>query len=580
MATCKHAIGNDIENVGGLDEITRYNHDARISVQDQADYYLRPFEACVRDAKVESLMCGYNAVNGIPQCADSWLMQTMIREYWGWNWTGTYITSDCFALDTIQEAEKSHNYTHNVEDTLRISFHAGVDTECGIVRLQFLKGVIERDPSLETDLDASLIRVFESFIKLGYFDSTMSQPYRSIKWKDVNTPATRKLASFAAEAGMVLLKNDGNLLPIKKPSIGSLSVALIGDWVNATKQMLGGYSGPPPFVVSPLDAFLAETNVNVSFVLGFEKDEIMRIAEAADIVFYIGGLDTSSEHEMLDRTTLDWNTTQKNIIRGIADLHKPFVILQTGGGQLDDAPWLTHSGVTAIVWIGYPGQAGGEAIANTIFGRSAPAGRLPVTQYDSAYTKMSPTIQDLRPDLLAGNLGQTYQWYTGKPTLPFGYGLHYTTFDVTLNNASLPNTPIALSELPSSCLVHRHLDHCLIANFTIGVENTGVLKSSYAALAFVSGEYGPAPHPLRALAAYTKLHDILPGCKQTAQLPIKLAQLARFDARGRRLLYPGTYHIAIDTAPELLSFEIELTGDKLVLEEWPRYDREAPNGSV
>lgn len=523
-------------------------------------------------------MCAYNAANGVPQCADKWLMQDLIRDYWGWNDPAQYITSDCFALDVIYNATEGHNYTQTPEQTASDSLRAGTDTECGVFRLQFLPGALREDPTLEKNLNRSLNRVYAALVSLGYFDPPEEQPYRSISWDAVNTPEAQELARKAATSGMILLKNRNRALPLHVAAKKRLSIALVGDWANATLQMQGNYHGPAPYLVSPLDALSKEPGVTLKPAVGLDVEEALKVAKASDVVIFIGGIDGTDEAEMTDRTTLAWNTTQREMISSLSCLRKKLIIVQTGGGQLDDSAWLDDDGVSAILWAGYPGQSGGQAIADILFGRDAPAGRLPVTQYPATYVSVPQTVMALRPDNQTNNPGQTYQWYTGEPVLPFGYGLHYTTFDVSVESCRRGPKVYDLSSVVKKCRASgvKHLDQCPLDQFSITVKNKGDAKSDYVALAFASGSYGPAPHHNKVLVAYQRVHDIGPRQQREATLQVKLAQLARFDPQGRRILYPGNYHIGIDTTPEKASFEFTLTGEAQVLETWPDYDRQAP----
>ncbi|KAI0095676.1 glycoside hydrolase family 3 protein [Hypoxylon sp. NC0597] len=571
IATCKHAAANDLEDTPN--NITRFSFDAKISIQDLADYYLRPFETCARDAGAGSLMCAYNSVNGVPQCADTWMQQVLIRDYWKWNKTTHYITSDCFAIDVIQAAA-GHNWTRSGEETLTKAMRAGTDTECGFLYRQFFPSALKQDPSLESNIDVALTRVYASLVSVGFFDPPESHPYRQIGFDAVNTPETQNLARKAATSGMTLLKNLDGTLPLQVSSEKELSVALVGDWANATLQLVGGYAGPAPYYVSPLQALSNETGVKLIPILSLDQQDVLEAAKASDVVIYVGGIDQNVEAEQNDRRTLAWNETQADLIKSISGLSKTFILVQTGGGQLDDSAWLDNDGVSAILWVGYPGQEGGNAIADVLFGRVAPAGRLPVTQYPASYVSFPQTIMALRPDPETGNPGQTYQWYTGEPVLPFGYGLHYTSFNVSAE----PFQNFDISAVVKKCHErgHEYLDQCPLGTININVENTGKVKSDYVTLVFASGGYGPAPHPNKNLIGYQRLYDIEPGQSQVAQVQVKLAQLARFDNDGNRILYPGTYQVSVDTDGEMAPLEFILTGEQAILETWPKYDRSAP----
>jgi beta-D-xylosidase 4 len=557
------------------------------------DYYLRPFEACTRDAKAGSMMCAYNAVNGVPQCADSWFMEDLVRQHWDWEDPSHYVTSDCFAIDVIFNKTAGHGFTTTPEETLSKSIRAGTDSDCGVYYRKYFASAVEEEPELEPILDRAVSRVFSSLVSLGYFDPREVNPWQNLTYDSVNTPNAQQLARKAATAGIVLLKNDNAALPLCTDE--PLSVALVGDWANATLSMQGGYHGPPPYLVSPLQALLAEKNIQLAWTSSLKVSEVMKTVSTSDVVVYVGGLDSDDESESHDRTTLAWNGTQTSLIKSIASLGKRFILVQTGGGQLDDKMWLEDDGVSAILWVGYPGQEGGNAIADVLFGRTAPAGRLPVTQFPTSYVTLPQTVLDLRPNQAEGNPGQTYQWYTGNATLPFGHGLHYTSFDLTVDPlepadsscilaypSSSPRTlHLDITKLIDSCVAsgHRNLDQCPLGSLRVLVTNTGAIASDFVALAFVRGNYGPEPRPHKTLASYKRLYDIEPQQNKSSVLTINLAQLARFDEEGQRVLYPGSYHVSIDTSPERASIDFELTGKPKVLEIWPAYDRFAPRGS-
>lgn len=177
------------------------------------------------------------------------------------------------------------------------------------------------------------------------------------------------------------------------------------------------------------------------------------------------------------------------------------------------------------------------------------------------------TDMALRPS--ASNPGRTYKWYTGMPVFEFGFGLHYTTFAFAWSGAA----PVA-STYSIVLLVARGratsgpLDLAPFDTEQVVVRNTGKVTSDYVALLFVSGSYGPAPHPKTSLVSYTRLHSIAPGQSQTAQLPITLGSLARADETGAMWLYPGTYTLTLDTTGGI-SRTFMLTGEAAQIATWP-----------
>ncbi|KAF2172749.1 glycoside hydrolase family 3 protein [Zasmidium cellare ATCC 36951] len=564
VATCKHYGAYDLEY---WHDTNRFIFDAKVTTQDLANYYMPSFEACARDMQAGSVMCSYNAVNGIPSCVDEWLLTALLKMHWGWNASDHFVTGDCFTLDAVF---KGHNFTDTAEETAAAAIKAGTDNDCGAFYPTFLPNATSQGLVDMESIDRAIARAYGAMIKVGYFDPPSQDPYRSINWTGVNTNKAQGLARRAASAGMTLLKNVNHTLPLRgKDSDEKLSLALVGDWANATKQMQGGYSGVAPFLHSPYDGLLQVEGVDVQLVTDINNTApALKAAQSSDVIIYVGGMDELVEAEGLDRTSIAWNTTQTALINALADLEKPFVLVQTGGGQLDDSAFLSNPSVGAILWAGYPGQDGGNAIADILFGKVAPAGRLPVTQYPASYTEDIP-MTDMALRAHANSPGRTYKWYTGEAVLPYGYGLHYTNFSVKAWSKGL--TGLTVNQVVDSCGCSdiTHIDTCIIGYIQVAVSNTGDVCSDYSALSFVSGEFGPAPRPIKQLIAYKRLKDIEPGTVEIASMPLTLGALSRWDEGGRRIFYPGTYRIAIDTTPDKANFTFEITGEERVLETWP-----------
>lgn len=502
----------------------------------------------------------------MPACLDHYLLQTVLREHWDWDAPDHYVTTDCFALDV---AFDSHNYTSTLPQIAADALNSGTDTDCGIVFSSFLSQALSGGLVAEENLDRALTRVYAALINLGYYDPPDAQIYRNISFQDVNTPATQELARHAASSGMTLLKNLNKTLPLSAPAMEGqpLSIALVGDWSNATTQMLGGYAGAPPFMHGPLYGLQQIPGVSVHLVEGILNSEpVLSAAEASDVTVYVGGIDNSIEAEGLDRANITWNSTQISLITSLAQLGKPFIIAQSGGGQLDNTAFLANPNVSSILWIGYPGQDGGVALGNILFGNEAPAGRLPVTMYPASYTSVPPTDMSLRPNAPL-NPGRTYKWFNNS-VLPFGYGLHYTTFSA---NASLtfPLSQDMAKIIKQAYNTTNYADIFELGNLVVDIKNEGDVTSDYAALAFVSGDYGPLPRPIQELVAYSRLSGIAPGSSKSATLPIKLGALTRWDENGQRVLYPGIYKLVVDTHPQLAALEFEITGNEVVIDQFP-----------
>ncbi|KAJ7496078.1 glycoside hydrolase family 3 protein [Mycena galericulata] len=575
IAVCKHFAAYDMDDWGG---IIQRQFNAIVTTQELSEYYFQPFQSCVRDTAANGVMCSYNSVNGVPACADDYLLTTVVRDYWGLSDEGWRV-SDC---DAIQSIYDEHNYTTSYQAAAAVALKAGVDINCGSIYYDYLQDALDEGLVVRADIEQALVRQYASLVRLGYFDSPEKQPYRQLNWDDVSTPSSEKLAYTVAAEGIVLLKNDGTL-PLKKTL---KTMALIGPWGNATDQMQGNYYGTPPYLITPLMGALA-AGYEVTFVEGTTSvldtstdgfAAAVAAARLADVVVYAGGIDNSVEAEGLDRTTITWPGSQLNLIQTLAGVGKPFIVVQFGAGQVDDTWLLASKAVNAIVWAGYPGQSGGTAVFDVLSGKVAPAGRLPLMQYPADYVNAVPmTDMNLRPNTTSGNPGRTYKWYTGTPIIDYGFGLHYTTF--TLQWQSTPASVYDINTLIERARSAAHLDLGAFDTFGVTVHNAGHVASDFVALLFVNGTAGPAPYPNKALIGYTRVHGVSAGSAATARISVALGAISRTDTNGNAWIYPGDYSLSLDV-PEQLTHRFVLIGEAVQLTEFPAPPPPPPAGAT
>jgi len=505
-------------------------------------------------------------VDGVPSCASEYLLEDVLRQHWKFDADYQYVTSDCGAVDDIFQY---HNFTDSEAAAAAVALNAGTDTDCGTAYLQLNVSVADNQTTVAR-MDQALTRLYHALFTVGYFDGSA---YQSLDWSNVATPDAQQLAYQAAYEGMTLLKNDDAFLPLTGSR--KKKVAVIGPYANATTQMQGDYSGTPKYIHSPLSAFQNYSAWDVTYANGTAIDgnstagfaKAVAAAEASDLVIYLGGIDNSLEQETLDRTTLAWPGNQVDLINQLAAC-KPVVVVQFGGGQVDDSPLLSNAGVKSVVWAGYPSQDGGNALLDILTGKQSVAGRLPITQYAASYNdEVSIFDINLRPN--GSYPGRTYKWFTGKPTLPFGYGLHYTTFSYHWNQKLKHQYNI--QHLVESC---RHADGSIndltsFANVSIKVSNTGRRASDYVGLLFISStNAGPAPRPNKSLVSYSRLHNIQVRGSQQLDLPLTLGSLARANTNGDLTVFPGDYEITLDTDARL-TYNFSLKGQPVVIETLP-----------
>lgn len=571
IATCKHFAGNDFESFGDID---RHNFDAQISLQDLNEFYLPPFRVCA-EKDVGAFMCSYNSVNGAPACANEYLMQDILREHWGWENGEHYISTDCGAIADIWE---SHNYVETEGEAGAVALKAGADLECEFGYAGALFKAWNQTLIAETDLDKALTRMWASLISVGFFDDGEGNTLRNLGWEDVNTPLSQQLAYDAAIAGLVLLKNEKDHLPLNKKK----SIALVGPWVDVGEELQGNYFGPAPYLISPLLA-AEEMGLDFTFVKGSNInsthptfEEAIEAARNADEVIFMGGLDNDLEAESNDREDIVWPIAQLELLLELASLGKPITVVQFGGGQVDDTELLESKAIKSILWAGYPGQSGGAAVLDVLYGAAAPAGRLPVTQYPASYTgEVPPTDMTLRPFQNGTNPGRTHMWYSGA-VVPFGFGLHFTKFQVKIPRVQLQepftgkgsSAKIEVVSSLRSSTPWMELLNAPILSLPIEVKNVGKVTSDYVALVFLRSKAGPTPRPLQTLVGYTRIKNIKPGEKKTATVVIQLERFLRVDEQGSQILHPGKYELFVDVDSKA-SVDFEWKGRPLMIEEFP-----------
>ncbi|GLT36719.1 hypothetical protein SLA2020_110800 [Shorea laevis] len=435
-ACCKHYAAYDVDNWRGID---RYHFDAKVTEQDMLETFLRPFEMCVKDGDVSSVMCSYNRVDGIPTCADPNLLKGIVRRDWRFH---GYIVADCDSIEVMVNDHKWLNDT--AEEAVAQVLKAGLDLDCGDYYGKYLQNSVMQGKVLEADIDRSLKYLYVVLMRLGFFDGNPS--FASLGKNDVCSPKHIELATEAAREGIVLLKNENGTLPLNPTHFKSL--ALIGPHANATIAMIGNYAGIPCQYVSPLDGFSLVSEVkyergcdSVACKNGSFFAPAMEAAKNTDATILFVGLDLSVEAESLDRVDLLLPGYQTELVNNVTEVSKgPVILVIMSAGGIDISFAKNNPKIKAILWAGYPGEQGGHAIADIVFGKHNPGGRLPITWYEADYVSKVPmTSMPLRPVDSLGYPGRTYKFFNGSTVYPFGYGLSYTKFkyDITSKDMSL-----------------------------------------------------------------------------------------------------------------------------------------------
>ncbi|KAH7546548.1 hypothetical protein FEM48_Zijuj01G0212500 [Ziziphus jujuba var. spinosa] len=549
-ACCKHYTAYDLDNWNGID---RYHFNARVSKQDLEETYNVPFKGCVGEGKVASVMCSYNQVNGKPTCADPDLLKNTIRGEWQLN---GYIVSDCDSVDVLY---KYQNYTRTPQEAAALSIKAGLDLDCGVFLSDHTEEAVKAGLVSENDLNNALVNTISVQMRLGMFDGEPSaHPFGNLGPKDVCTKDHQQLALEAARQGIVLLKNRRKTLPL---SGRQKTVAVIGPNSNVTDTMIGNYAGVPCGYITPLQGIQKYsqtihqpgcTNVACNDDQQFELAEAA--ARQADATVLVMGLDLSIEAESRDRTGLLLPGDQQELVYRVSRASKgPTILVLMSGGPIDVSFAKKDKHIDAILWVGYPGQAGGAAIADVLFGTTNPGGKLPMTWYPESYlAKVPMTNMQMRANPKRGYPGRTYRFYKGPVVFPFGYGLSFTTFDTKLVQApsqlSLPisatlTDSTTLSTTYALSLTHTNCNS-LSLPLHIDVKNNGTVDGTHTLLVFSTppaGTWSANKH----LVGFQKVH-VAVGSVQRVMVGVDVCKhLSVVDKSGVRTIPLGEHQIHI-----------------------------------
>ena len=413
-------------------EALRHEFDARATAKDMTETYLAAFEATVKEAEVESVMGAYNRVNGEPACGSETLLKKTLREKWGFQ---GHVVSDCWA---VRDFHVNHKVTDTAPESAALALKNGCDLNCGNTYLHMMEA-LQEGLVTEEMITTACVRLFTTRYLLGLFDEECE--YNRIPVTAVDTDEHNALALRAAEKSMVLLYNDG-VLPLDPGKVRT--VAVIGPNADSVPALEGNYNGTSSRYVTFLAgirAYCRDHGIRVLYSLGCHlfKDrtsglaqaddrlaEAAMYAEQADVTIACVGLDaglegeegdTGNEYFSGDKKDLLIPESQRKLLTVLGKSSKKLVTVIAAGSALN----VPEGNAGIFAW--YPGQAGGTALAELIFGEKNPSGHLPLTFYRE--------ISDLPPFEDYHMAGRTYRYFTGDVLYPFGFGLSYTSWKIS-----------------------------------------------------------------------------------------------------------------------------------------------------
>ena len=483
-----------------------------IKPRDLYETYLPAFEALVKDAQVKEVMCAYNRFEGDPCCDSDQLLIKILREEWDYQ---GIVVSDCWAISDFYREENSHKTHPDSASASAAAVLSGTDLECGNSYLSLVNGV-KRGLIKESDIDVSVKRLLKARYELGEMDDPKEVSWTKIPFSVVASKEHHEQALEMARKTMTLLQNKNNILPLKR---GGKTFALVGPNANDSIMQWGNYNGFPSHTITMLEGIqkaIAEDDKLIhvpgcSWVKG-ESNIPQTLAQVkdADVIIFAGGISPQLEGEEMgvdlpgfrggDRTDIELPAIQRQLLKALKAAGKKIVLVNYSGSPIGLEPETQSCDAILQAW--YPGQAGGQAVAEVLFGDYNPAGRLPVTFYKNV---------DQLPDFEDYNMtGRTYRYFQGEPLFPFGHGLSYTTF--TYGDV----------QLPASAKDDETIKIC------VPVTNSGKMDGDETVQVYIKKQ-SDTEGPIKALRAFKRVH--IPA-GQTIQVELELTpkQLEWWDA--------------------------------------------------
>lgn len=484
-------------------EWNRHSFNAEdIDPRDLWETYLPAFKDLVQKAGVKEVMCAYNRFEGSPCCNSDRLLMQILRDEWGYE---GLVVSDCGAIYDFFE-EGRHGTHKDKADASSAAVLSGTDLECGDA-YKSLADAVRQGKIKEEDLDRSVARLLKARFELGEMDETT--PWDTISDSVVNCRIHQVLALRMARESMTLLQNKNSLLPLK----AGMTVALVGPNANDSVMQWGNYNGFPSHTVTLLEALrkrLPEEQLIYvpgalyveGFVPKYKKEEmeqtkpldaasLLKQVDHADVVIFAGGISPLLEGEEMkvnvqgfkggDRTDIELPAIQRQLLKALKAAGKKVVFVNFSGSAVGLEPETQTCDAILQAW--YPGEAGGTAVADVLYGDYNPAGRLPVTFYKNV--GQLPDYEDYSMK------GRTYRYFEGTPLFPFGHGLSYTTF------------AYGKAEVKDGCLL-------------VPVTNTGSMDGDEVVQLYLNRP-DDANGPRKTLRAFKRVH-IPAGATRTVSL--------------------------------------------------------------
>jgi beta-glucosidase len=522
-------------------EAGRHSFNAIVDEKDLRETYLYAFKKLV-DAGVESVMCGYNRLNDQPCCTNDVLLRQILRNEWKFK---GHLVTDCWALEDIW---KAHKVMKNSVEVAAAALKAGVNLDCSNMLQDDLMKAFQQKLITETEVDSSLAGILRTQFRLGFYDDKSKIPFSTLGEESVHTPKHIELARIAARQSMVLLKNDKGILPLNKEAFKSIMV--LGPNAGALDPLVANYHGMSGGMVTFAEGITeaAGAATAVQYDQGSDFTDTVHFggiwaAGESDLAIAVIGLTPVYEGEEGDaflaanggdKLSLDLPAAHIKLLKELRKKNKPVVVVVTAGSAVDIAAIEPYADAIILAW--YPGEQGGNALADILFGKVSPSGRLPVTFYQS--------LRDLPPYESYNVSGRTYRYFNGKVQYPFGYGLSYTSFEY-----KWAKQPGKVRSLKDSIVV------------SVSLKNTGAMDGDEVMQVYV--QYPNMERmPVKELKGFKRV-EVPKGAEHVVHVSIPVHELQKWDLKEKRWrLYPGSYRILVGSSSQDIKLDAAIQVEK------------------
>jgi beta-glucosidase len=502
-----------------------------VSKQDLNETYFPPFKALVEDAKVEGVMTAYNMVFGKPSCTSEFLIKETLRDNWKFD---GYVTSDCGA---ISGAAGKQGYVKTSLEAAELALKAGVNLNCGGTYKQ-LKKAVEKGMVTEELIHKRVVQLFKTRFRLGLFDEDNNHKYTKIGPDQIHNAEHVALAREVAQKSIVLLKNKNNVLPLS-PEIKTPYIT--GPFANSNDVLMGSYYGVSTGLVSIMEGVTGAVSKGSSLnyrtgALPFQinpnpKNWAPNVAAESDVTICVVGTTRYLEGESVDAIASTHSGDKvdlklpENQIRYIHQLiekkgDSPFVLVIASGGPVSLEGIEEHCDAILQIW--YPGEQGGNAVADILFGKVSPSGKLPITFPKNVNQLPSYDAYSMK--------GRTYKYMTKEPMFPFGYGLTYSKTE--FNNLVLNSTKLKKKET---------------LEVTVDIANVGDVDIEEVVQIYVCPENVSGGIPLKSIKGFSRA-SLKKGEKKSVSFSINPEDLKVVNEEGERVWRKGKYKIVVGNA--------------------------------